>query len=73
MCLLEVLHGLGVLAAEKPAPASSPMDLLLASFERYLVAERGLAAGTVVGVCGARALVLGRAWSGGMLCRAVGG
>ena len=49
ICLLEVLDGLGVLAMEKPALASSPGDLLLASFERYLVSERGLAAGTIVG------------------------
>jgi integrase/recombinase XerD len=48
-CLLEVLRGLGVLAAEEPAPAGSPADLLLASFERYLLAERGLAAGTARG------------------------
>jgi len=45
-CLLDVLRGLGVLAAEEPA-AGSPTDLLLAHFERYLLAERGLAAGTV--------------------------
>lgn len=45
-CLLDVLRGLGVLAAEEPA-ASSPTDELLACFERYLLAERGLAAGTV--------------------------
>ena len=44
-----MLRGLGVLAAEEPAPAGSPTDLLLASFERYLLAERGLAAGTIVG------------------------
>ena len=49
VCLLEVLRGLGVLAVEEPAAAGSPTDLLLASFERYLVAERGLAAGTVCG------------------------
>jgi integrase/recombinase XerD len=47
-CLLDVLRGLGVLAAEEPAPASSPTDLLLAGFERYLLAEQGLAACTVV-------------------------
>jgi integrase/recombinase XerD len=47
-CLLDVLRGLGVLAAEEPAAASSPADVLLAGFERYLLAERGLAAGTVV-------------------------
>jgi site-specific recombinase XerD len=44
-----VLRGLGVLAAEEPAPAGSPTDLLLVSFARYLLAERGLAAGTVRG------------------------
>ena len=47
-CLLDVLRGLGVLAAEEPAAPSSPTDVLLACFERYLLAERGLAAGTVV-------------------------
>jgi site-specific recombinase XerD len=47
MCLLDVLRGIGVLAAERPATPSSPTDVLLARFERYLVAERGLAAGTV--------------------------
>jgi integrase/recombinase XerD len=49
LCLLEVLDGLGVLAGEEPVLASSPVDLLLSSFERYLVSERGLAAGTIVG------------------------
>lgn len=48
-CLLEVLRALGTLAAEEPVPARSPVDLLLASFERYLLVERGLAAGTVRG------------------------
>ncbi|MCA1697875.1 MAG: site-specific integrase [Actinobacteria bacterium] len=48
VCLLDVLRGLGVLAAEEPGAASSPTDELLARFERYLLAERGLAAGTVV-------------------------
>ena len=47
-CLLDVLRGLGVLSAEEPVVASSSTDVLLACFERYLVAERGLAAGTVV-------------------------
>ena len=47
-CLLDVLRGLGVLAAEEPAAPSSPRDVLLAGFERYLLAERGLATGTVV-------------------------
>jgi len=49
VCLLDVLRRLGVLAAEEPVPAGSPTDLLLASFERYLLTERGLAAGTVGG------------------------
>ncbi len=49
LCLLEVLDGLGVLAGEQPVVSSSPVDLLLASFERYLVSERGLAAGTIGG------------------------
>lgn len=49
VCLLDVLRGLGVLAAEEPARAGSPTDVLLACFERYLLSERGLAAGTVRG------------------------
>jgi hypothetical protein len=38
-CMLDVLRGLGVLAAEEPAVPSSPTDELLACFERYLLAE----------------------------------
>ena len=49
VCLLEVLDGLGVLASESSAPAKSSLDLLLRSFEEYLVCERGLASGTIVG------------------------
>ena len=49
LCLLEVLVGLGVLVPERSTPASSPLDLLLASFAQYLASERGLAAGTIVG------------------------
>ncbi len=49
VCLLDVLRVLGVLAVERPERADSPTDLLLAAFERYLVTERGLAAGTVAG------------------------
>jgi len=48
VCVLDVLGGLGVLAVEPSAP-NSPTDLLLACFERYLLAERGLAAGTASG------------------------
>ena len=46
-CLLDVLRGLGVLAAEEPGAPGSPTDMLLGRFERYLLAERGLAPGTV--------------------------
>jgi len=49
LCLQEVLRQLGVLAAEEPVPVGSPTDLLLASFERYLLIERGLSAGTASG------------------------
>jgi site-specific recombinase XerD len=49
LCLLDVLRGLGVLAPEAPARAASPTEVLLAVFERHLLAERGLAAGTVRG------------------------
>jgi integrase/recombinase XerD len=48
-CLLDVLRGLRVLTAEEPVRASSANELLLASFERYLLGERGLAAGTAAG------------------------
>ena len=47
-CLLNVLRRLGILGVEEPAAPSSPTDVLLAAFECYLLAERGLAAGTVV-------------------------
>lgn len=67
VCLLDVLRGLGVLAAELPAPRNSPTDLLLASFERYLLTERGLAAGTVGGyVTHARLLLDGLETGGGL-------
>ncbi len=46
-CLLDVLRGLGMFVAEEPEVAASPTDVLLARFERYLIAERGLASGTV--------------------------
>jgi integrase/recombinase XerD len=45
-CLVDVLRGFGALAIEERA--GSPNDPLLARFERYLLTERGLAAGTVV-------------------------
>lgn len=49
LCVLEMFDRLGLLVGERRTPASSPLDLLLSSFERYLVSERGLAPGTVVG------------------------
>jgi len=73
LCLLEVLDGLRVLAGEKPAPASSPIDLLLASFERYLLTERGLTADTCQWLRGACAVVPGWAAVRGGACGAVGG
>lgn len=48
VCLLEVLRDLGVVEAERPV-AGSPTDRLLGSFERYLLTERALAAGTIAG------------------------
>jgi site-specific recombinase XerD len=67
LCLLEVLREVGVLAAEEPAPAASPEELLLGSFERYLLVERGLAAGTVHGYLShARRFLSGLPQSGGL-------
>src|ERR1700682_1039960 len=43
------LGWLGVVAVEEPARAGSPAEVVLASFERYLLAERALATGTVRG------------------------
>jgi integrase/recombinase XerD len=48
LCLLAVLQEQGVTAEPAAAPPS-PRQMLLSSFERYLLTERGLAAGTVTG------------------------
>jgi integrase/recombinase XerD len=48
LCLLGVLQARGV-AVEPAAPLPSAGELLLSSFERYLLVGRGLAAGTVAG------------------------
>ena len=48
-CLLEVLEVLGALEHEERARALSPTEMLLYSFERYLLIERALASGTVRG------------------------
>ena len=68
-CLLDVLRGLGVLAAEEPEAPASPTDVLLARFERYLLAERGLAAGTVVLYLKCAASVRGGPAVGARACR----
>jgi site-specific recombinase XerD len=48
LCLLELLRDLGVVPAPvRPAP--SPTEALMESFERFLLSERGLSAGTVRG------------------------
>ena len=47
-CLLVLIRELGVAPAPVPLPLS-PVDELMGSFERYLLSERGLVAGTVVG------------------------
>jgi integrase/recombinase XerD len=49
LCLLDVLGGLGMLQPATTAPVDSPTEALLASFERYLLSERALTAGTVRG------------------------
>jgi integrase/recombinase XerD len=49
LCLLDVLWAEGVATTEKAAVAASPTDVLLASFEHYLLTERGLTPGTVRG------------------------
>ena len=47
-CLLELLRELGVVAAVV-SPTASPTEAFMESFECYLLAERGLSAGTVRG------------------------
>lgn len=49
VCLLDVLRAVGALDAETAVVPDSSAVVLLASFERYLLSERGLAAGTVRG------------------------
>jgi hypothetical protein len=47
--LLDVFGRAGDAAAEAPARAGTPTEMVLASFERYLLSERCLSAGTVRG------------------------
>lgn len=49
LCLPDVLRDLGVVAAEDRPPEASPREVVLGRFERYLLVERGLAAGTIRG------------------------
>lgn len=67
LCLRDVLGTLGVLILEEsPRPLSST-DALLASFEHYLLSERGLVAGTVCGyLAHARRFVNELSASGGL-------
>ena len=49
LCLLDVLRVAGAVTDRAEPAASSGSQLLLARFERFLLVERALAAGTVVG------------------------
>ena len=48
-CLQDVIRAEGVGVAGESEQALSPREMLLASFERFLLVERGLAVGTVHG------------------------
>lgn len=52
LCLLDVLRRMGVAAEEVTTPVVSPRAALLGRFERYVLTERGLVAGTVRGYVG---------------------
>ncbi len=49
LCLLDVLREQGVAPLCVQVPVASDEDMLLGSFARYLLSERGLATGTVCG------------------------
>jgi len=68
LCLLDVLQELGVATSEEPEQPRSPSEILLASFERYLLTERGLTPGTVRGyVRHARGFLGGRSAASGVV------
>jgi site-specific recombinase XerD len=72
-CLLDVLRRAGVAPGVQSPGQPSAEDLLLASFERYLLAERGLAAGTTEGYLGhARRFLQGFAPPGGLAAVSAG-
>jgi integrase/recombinase XerD len=52
LCLLDVLRHKQVVPPDGPRPPGSPGEALLVRFEGYLLHERALAAGTVVGYVG---------------------
>ena len=64
--LLDLLVSVGVVTVAAPVAASSPEDVLLAAFEQYLLGERGLVAGTVVGYLGHARRFLAGLSSGGL-------
>src|SRR5260370_6232137 len=49
LCLLDVLGELGLVPSGRPERAPTPAEVVLDEFGRYLLAERGLAAGTARG------------------------
>lgn len=49
MCLLGVLRELGEAPTDEPAQVGSPMQDILVAFDRYLLGERALGAGTARG------------------------
>ncbi len=49
LCLVDLLVEIGVATAEEPVVSVSWTETLLGSFERHLLRERGLAAGTIRG------------------------
>ena len=68
LCLLDMLRGLGVLAVEEQTQRSTPTEVLLVSFEGYLLTERGMAIGSVRGyVRHARTFLDGRSPGAGSL------
>ncbi len=67
VCMVEVLRSLRVVEDEQPALPVSAEDLVLESFERYLLVERSLAPGTIRGyVDHARRFLAGLDLAGGL-------
>lgn len=67
VCMVELLQSLGVVGPKGPGAEASAEALLLGSFERYLLVERGLAPGTVRGyVDHARRFLAGLDPAGGL-------